>query len=191
MSAPVLTRVRQSTARAIEEAFSELWKAKQLDVMVREAEQAVAEYLDCPVRAEAAYYAAYRAAIPAVQKNEPINWAERGAPVREHMDSSLEALLTLRKWVRAIEKAGRTVPNAAQLDHAIAEMERVRTRLQEHWPWPMTVQEWAEAEEEIARGEGCSIEEAFAEAVAVTVEEWRRRVEEHRRQQGLSKEGMP
>jgi len=184
MSAPVLARVRHSTARALEEAFSELWQARRLDDMVQEAQQAIEEYLDYPARAEAVYHAAYRAVIPFVQKNEPVNWAERGAPIREYMDSSLEVLLTLRKWVRTIENAGRQIPNAARCDQALSEMQRVRTRLEEHWPWPMSPEEWAEVEAEIER-DGANwptLEEAFADIAGMSKEAWLEKVEARRRE---------
>jgi hypothetical protein len=187
MSAPVVARIRRSTTRAIDEAFSEMWAAKQLDAMATEAEQTIAECLDYPAKADALYHAGWRAAIPAIQQNRPVDWYGRGVHLREQFDSSLDVLQTVRKWVRALEEAGRTVANAPQLEEAIAAMERVRAALRENWPWAMTAEESAEVEAEIKGGAAgwLPLDETFAEVAGVSVEEWLRRVEEHKRRYGL------
>jgi hypothetical protein len=120
-------------------------------------------------------------AARAVTGGHPRDYQGEGERLREAFDSRLRVLVTLRKWAGRAEEAGHRVAGAADLEGAIAEVERLRADTLNHWPWPPTPEEVAEAVAEYERGDSLPLDEAFAEIAGVSKEAWLERVEEHKR----------
>lgn len=187
MAESLLVRIRQGTARVIEDSLAERATANRFEEMAREAEVAIAECLDIPVSARALWQSIGRSIYRMVERKEIVDWVYYGEWLQKIFDSSLSVFLALRQWVRKAEEVGQGVSNAAQVEEAIADLTRLRSEALDNWPWPPTPEEVAEAVAEYERGDSLPLDEAFAEIAGVTKEEWLARVEERRRE--LREEG--
>jgi hypothetical protein len=181
MSPPLLARIRRSVARTMDEAFSEAWSAGRLDELSREAEEAVREFVDLPERVQEQQWKAFQTLLARYEAREPIepDWSAR--TMGEILDSALELLTTLQKWVRQLEGTGRSVPDTGRVDRDILTLERMREEALRHWSWPPTPEEIAEWDSEDER-DSLPLDEAFAEIAGVSKDEWLARVEKRRKE---------
>ena len=79
---------------------------------------------------------------------------------------------------------GQTVEGAAELQTTIAELEGMRARHWNNWPWTPTKEEWNEGVADFQRGDSLPADEAFAEIARMDRDAWLRRVEEYKRRRG-------
>lgn len=92
----------------------------------------------------------------------------------------LEFMKSIQEEVQLLQQAGQSVSGAADLENAIRKTERLRDDVFRYWD-ESSEEDLRLAREEVARGEGLELTDAFAEVAGVDRDTWRYKVEEYQR----------
>jgi hypothetical protein len=156
------------------------------DEVARDLEDHVREVLTFPDMLRRAW----RSIFHAMFSRRQVDYRSLGERVRDVWRLCAAVMKDVLRVGRETERqAGTAVGELAELEAAIADVERMREAILAEWPWPPMAEEVRQAREATSRGEYLDSEEAFAEIAGLSPEAWRRKVEEHKQKNGSGSGG--
>lgn len=105
---------------------------------------------------------------------------EYGQEFTRFLLEMIDILKEATDYARQFERLGFPLERSGELEKTLNRMERLHSEHAQRWPF-FTTEDEHRAGEEIARGEGLPVDEAFAAIAGVGQEAWAQRVEEHKR----------
>ena len=184
MTEPLTLRMAEVSVGHVDE-FLRLWPGPDAhdpeDELLQGAEVFVREALALPPLVHKAWASVTRR----VGSGQIDDYGEAGKRILSVLVATAASLGRALAYAESV--AGRTrrpVAGLAELRDSSRQFEEWRQRAMRSWLWPPTAEEWARIKEDMARGEGLELEDAFAEIAGVSREEWLRRVDERKRGHG-------